>query len=449
MSCLLFLERSHQGSNSNKVNNGRSSVTRFNEPTESGKCTRRSEQEIKAAGAASASACSAISPLTVTSSSAEEDDHTVSKIATISSRVAPRMVMSNESSAATVINSHQHQSRQLQHQQHQQQQQQHQHQKYQSQLNSSCGASSYASSDLHPSHRQLASKASDSGPSDGRLMDNNATSTSRVSLGTGVSPAAASPREGVTMDTEISKKQREERRKAIKREFNKNWQNNSATMDKSGCNMSFVFNPWGKLMNYWSMIVCCSFIYNSWVILYRFAFDEINETNAPMWLLLDGIADLIYLCDIIINFRIGYFDEGVLQTDPSKIRQHYINSTKFYIDCLCLLPLDFLYLSIGFNSIFRTFRLIKIYRFWSFLDRTERHTNYPNVFRTLSLLHYILIMFHWNACLYQLISKRFQFSSHDWFGGSRIEDCSDVVCDYLHAFYWSTLALTLIGDLPR
>jgi hypothetical protein len=254
----------------------------------------------------------------------------------------------------------------------------------------------------------------------------------------------------------ISKKMREQRRKEMKKELEKSWMNSGPSLsspgsiEKSGCNWSFVFDPSGRLVYYWSMIVSLAFLYNSWVIIYRFAFDEIKAETALTWLTMDFTADIIYLLDVMIHFRIGFLEEGVLQTHPAKLRQHYMNSTIFYIDCLCLLPLDFLYLSMGFNSIFRVFRLVKIYRFWSFLDRTERHTNYPNVFRTVSLFHYILVLFHWNACLYHLISSRGGFGSSDWFSGSRdMSSCNDVDCDYLHAFYWSTLALTTIGDLPR
>lgn len=100
-----------------------------------------------------------------------------------------------------------------------------------------------------------------------------------------------------------------------------------------------------------------------------------------VWFTLDYTADFLYLLDILVHFRTGYLEDGVLQTDSTKLRHHYMNSTTFYIDCLCLLPLDFLYLSISFNSILRCFRLVKIYRFWAFMDRTERHTNYPNLFR--------------------------------------------------------------------
>ena len=102
--------------------------------------------------------------------------------------------------------------------------------------------------------------------------------------------------------------------------------------------------------------------------------------------------------------NIFLFQDGVLQVDSTKLRLHYMNSTTFYIDCLCLLPLDFLYLSLGFKSILRIFRLVKVYQFWAFMDRSERHTNYPNVLRFVSLIHYLLLVFHWNACLFYLVS---------------------------------------------
>ncbi|KAH7641150.1 cyclic nucleotide-gated channel rod photoreceptor subunit alpha-like [Dermatophagoides farinae] len=249
-------------------------------------------------------------------------------------------------------------------------------------------------------------------------------------------------------DLEISKKTRELRRKEIKKEFEK-WENVTGSMHhKSGCNWSFVFDPSGRLCYYWSLIVSIAFLYNFWSIIYRCAFQEINEKTVASWFALDYFSDFIYILDIAVNFRTGYLEEGVLQTDSVKLRQHYMNCTIFYIDCLCLLPLDILYLSIGFKSILRCFRLIKIYRFWAFLDRTERHTNYPNIFRTLSLLHYILAIFHWNACLSHIIHIKDGFGSRDWFTRSKNKDCEGVTCDYLHAMYWSVLALTTIGDLP-
>ncbi|XP_052737346.1 cyclic nucleotide-gated cation channel alpha-3 isoform X1 [Bicyclus anynana] len=216
---------------------------------------------------------------------------------------------------------------------------------------------------------------------------------------------------------------------------------------RSGPNWSFVFDPAGRLCYYWSMVVSLAFLYNLWVIVYRFAFQEINGETLIVWFCLDYFSDFLYLADILFHFRTGYLEDGVLQTDAAKLRVHYMNSTTFYIDCLCLLPLDFLYLSIGFNSILRSFRLVKIYRFWAFMDRTERHTNYPNLFRSTSLIHYLLVIFHWNGCLYHIIYKNNGFGSKNWVYHDT--ETADVVKQYLQSYYWCTLALTTIGDLPR
>lgn len=220
----------------------------------------------------------------------------------------------------------------------------------------------------------------------------------------------------------------------------------SSSDRRTGCRWTFVFDPSGRLAYYWSLIVSIAFLYNLWVVVYRFSFQEIDRASLSVWMPLDYFADFLYLCDIAFNFRTGYLEDGVLQTEPLKLRVHYMNTTLFYIDCLCLLPLDFLYLSLGFNSALRSFRLAKIYRFWNFLDRTERHTNYPNVFRSLVLIHYLLVLFHWNACIFYLLSSRiFEFRG-DW---SKQDDQSDKGINYLHALYFATLFLTNVGDIPR
>ena len=219
----------------------------------------------------------------------------------------------------------------------------------------------------------------------------------------------------------------------------------TSTVDSSrgSCRWTFVFDPAGRLSYWWSMVVSMAFIYNFWVLIFRFAFREIDASTMHTWFIFDYSADFVYLCDIAFRFRSGYLVDGVLQTDSTKLRIHYMNSMTFYIDCLCLLPLDFLYLSIGFRSIFRCFRLVKIYRFWAFLDRTERHTNYPNLVRTVTLLHYLLAIYHWNACLIYTVVRserntRWKFPA----------DADDVLAMYLHSLYWSTLTLTTIGEMP-
>ena len=258
-----------------------------------------------------------------------------------------------------------------------------------------------------------------------------------------------------TSDAMTPKEVRKQRRKEIAEKFGKGPRNNferletlTQSSDKDGCKWTFVFDPSGRLAYWWSFVVSISFLYNFWVLIYRFAFEEINSNNMAIWFTLDYFADFIYIMDIAFHFRTGYLEDGVLQTDGVKLRLHYLNSTVFYIDCLCLLPLDFLYLSIGFKSMLRCFRLVKIYRFWTFLDRTERHTNYPNVVRTITLLHYLFAIYHWNACVMYLVTKT--LDRNNWLYPDADETGQvDVLTLYLHSLYWSTLTLTTIGDLPR
>ncbi|XP_071519853.1 uncharacterized protein [Panulirus ornatus] len=254
----------------------------------------------------------------------------------------------------------------------------------------------------------------------------------------------------VASELDISRKTREARKREIKSRFIKidKWENSTSSSEKkTGCRWTFVFDPAGRLCYYWSLVVSLAFLYNLWVMVYRFAFQEINRDTILVWFGLDYFADLIYVLDILFHFRTGYLEDGVLQTDSRKLRQHYMNSTTFYIDCLCLLPLDFLYLSINFKSILRCFRLVKIYKYWHFLDRTERHTNSPNLFRSISLIHYLLVIFHWNACVFYIIAKNngFSFKPHFIYHTNRTED---VVLEYLRVFYWCTLSLTSIGGNP-
>lgn len=181
------------------------------------------------------------------------------------------------------------------------------------------------------------------------------------------------------------------------------------TIVKKERHKSRVLDPSGSLYHHWTMVVSLAFLYNFWSLSYRFAFQEIDFDTVVVWFALDYSADLIYILDVVMNFHTGYLEDGVLQRNVDKISVHYRECTQFYLDCFCLLPLDILYLSIGFNSILRCTRLVKIYKFWSYVERAERHTNYPNIFRTFTLVHYILVIFHWNACIFHMISKNSKY----------------------------------------
>ncbi len=89
-----------------------------------------------------------------------------------------------------------------------------------------------------------------------------------------------------------------------------------------------------------------------------------------------------------------------------------------------------------------------------FFDRTESRTNYPNMFRVFILVLYITLIIHWNACIYYFISERIGFGTDTWVYPSLLDEVGNRTVfaslsrQYLFSFYWSTLTLTTIGELP-
>ena len=120
---------------------------------------------------------------------------------------------------------------------------------------------------------------------------------------------------------------------------------------------------------------------------------------------------------------------------------------------MSLLPSDIFYL-IGGMSIpwIRSNRLLRISRMLEFFDRTETRTNFPNLFRIVNLILYILIIIHWNACVYFQISNWIGFGSDGWvyFNISDPNSANSTLSRmYIYSIYWSTLTLTTIGETPR
>lgn len=126
----------------------------------------------------------------------------------------------------------------------------------------------------------------------------------------------------------------------------------------------------------------------------------------------------------------------------------FIHSWKFKFGVFCILPFDFLYLVIGFNySVLRINRCIKLWRVREFFILAETHTNFPHHFRVFKLVLYIIILIHWNACIYFEISRALGFGTDGWvYPDPSSAPYSDFWMQYIYSFYWSVLTLTTIGD---
>ncbi|XP_026888789.1 cyclic nucleotide-gated channel rod photoreceptor subunit alpha isoform X1 [Electrophorus electricus] len=153
---------------------------------------------------------------------------------------------------------------------------------------------------------------------------------------------------------------------------------------------------------------------------------------------------------MIFRTRTGYLEQGLLVKDELKLRARYKGSSQFRLDLICMIPTDILYLYFGIKyPEIRMNKLLRVNRLFEFFQRTETRTNFPNVFRISNLVMYIVIIIHWNACLYYSVSKAIGFGADRFvYPDPADPEFGRLVRKYAYSMYWSTLTLTTIGETP-
>ncbi|CAI9609006.1 unnamed protein product [Staurois parvus] len=82
-------------------------------------------------------------------------------------------------------------------------------------------------------------------------------------------------------------------------------------------------------------------------------------------------------------------------------------------------------------------------------NQTETRTSYPNIFRIFTLVLYIILIIHWNGCIYFAISKGIGLGVDSWvYPNITDPEYGYLAREYVYCLYWSTLTLTTIGDTP-
>ncbi|XP_008064246.1 cyclic nucleotide-gated cation channel alpha-3 isoform X1 [Carlito syrichta] len=211
-----------------------------------------------------------------------------------------------------------------------------------------------------------------------------------------------------------------------------------------------VVDPSSNLYYRWLSAIALPVFYNWCMLVCRACFDELQSNYLMMWLVLDYLADILYGLDMLVRARTGFLEQGLMVRDTDRLWKHYTKTLQFRLDVLALVPTDLAYLKLGMNyPELRFNRLLKISRLFEFFDRTETRTNYPNVFRIGNLVLYILIIIHWNACIYFAISKFIGFGTDSWvYPNISIPEYGRLSRKYIYSLYWSTLTLTTIGETP-
>ncbi|XP_077321347.1 cyclic nucleotide-gated channel alpha-2-like isoform X2 [Lithobates pipiens] len=212
----------------------------------------------------------------------------------------------------------------------------------------------------------------------------------------------------------------------------------------------FVLDPSGKWYYRWLYVIAAPVLYNWFLLIVRACFNDLQFSYIIVWLTLDYICDIIYIMDIIIRFRTGFLEQGRLVRDTKMLSDNYIHTLQFKLDVLSILPTDLGYLALGLHwPELRFNRLLHFPRMFECFDQTETRTSYPNIFRIINLVLYIILIIHWNACIYYVISKAIGFGTDTWvYPNITDTEHGYLTRAYVYCLYWSTLTLTTIGNSP-
>uniref|UniRef100_A0A8C3PV08 Cyclic nucleotide gated channel subunit alpha 2 n=1 Tax=Chrysolophus pictus TaxID=9089 RepID=A0A8C3PV08_CHRPC len=182
-----------------------------------------------------------------------------------------------------------------------------------------------------------------------------------------------------------------------------------------------------------------------------------RRNGSPLWWTLQGTGitagwpSLLFLSSTTgACLWPGFLEQGLLVKDLKKLRDNYIYTLQFKLDVLSILPTDLVYFAVGLHRPELRFnRLLHFSRMFEFFDRTETRTSYPNIFRIANLVLYILVIIHWNACIYYAISKAIGFGEDTWvYPNVTDPEYGYLTREYVYCLYWSTLTLTTIGETP-
>ncbi|GAB6023645.1 hypothetical protein CHUAL_008412 [Chamberlinius hualienensis] len=207
---------------------------------------------------------------------------------------------------------------------------------------------------------------------------------------------------------------------------------------------SNTIDPQSKWSVVWLSFVSLCYVYNAWSIVLRASFPYQTPSNVHCWLILDYTADLIYLIDLLaFKPHLRVIHDGLWITQASETRKLYLKSRIYWMDLISLLPLDFLYLYFGIDSLLRLPRLLKIETFWEFFIQFDLIASSPFIVRIMKTLIYMLYLIHINACAYYAYS--------DYEGIGRPDNMwiyNGEGNAYIRCVFFSTKIATSIGKNP-
>jgi len=239
-----------------------------------------------------------------------------------------------------------------------------------------------------------------------------------------------------------------------------------------------VVTPNGNFRMGWDLTMMAGLAFVALFTPFQMSFlqeehDLVYPERWPYFFALDRLIDLMFLCDILVNFRSGWFSEtGAVVFDGWTAARAYLRGW-FALDFLSLVPWETLALFVKLDSssalrlpkllkLVRLFKIMKLVRASRVANRLEQNLGIKNgILRLTKFTVGTVIIAHWLACTLMFISTLDTVDNDT-------EECYMALdgdplakpkwrynlycgceCDtgmlYVAALYWSVMTITTIG----
>ena len=149
----------------------------------------------------------------------------------------------------------------------------------------------------------------------------------------------------------------------------------------------------------WDLFIIVLAIYQAITIPISIAFNP-DEFNSPQVKLVNSLIDLVFVLDIIINFRTTYIDpiNGEEILDPFLIAKKYLSDIRFVIDVLSTVPLADFFESSGFLEFLGILKILRLMRIQSVIVNLNTSQETKAAFKVVYLIFTMFMYIHLMGC---------------------------------------------------
>ncbi|XP_050397307.2 potassium voltage-gated channel subfamily H member 6 isoform X2 [Patella vulgata] len=192
-----------------------------------------------------------------------------------------------------------------------------------------------------------------------------------------------------------------------------------------GGQQKFIILHYSPFKAVWDWIILLLVLYTAVLTPYSAAFllneDEIRmklnrdaatrnqnaeRNTADPLVIVDLIVDIMFIADILINFRTTYIQNGEVVSDQQKIANQYVKGW-FVIDTIAAIPFDLLLFGSGTSdtmTVTGILKLARLLRLLRVIRRIEQFAQYGVAVLLLLMVTFTLIG-HWLACIFYAIAN--------------------------------------------